>query len=62
MLRCMSPVLAQSGHPSALSQCLLLEVKRPSDIGTATELLESMALTVHLHQSFCASPLENDWV
>src|SRR6266516_3155480 len=27
-----------------------------ADIGTATELLGSTALTVDLHQSFCASP------
>jgi hypothetical protein len=31
MLHCMSPLLAQSGHSSALNQCLLLGVKRTSD-------------------------------
>jgi hypothetical protein len=30
--------------------------KTKADIGTATELLGSTALTVDLHQSFCASP------
>jgi hypothetical protein len=30
MLQCMSPLLAQSGHPDALNQCPLLGVKRSS--------------------------------
>jgi hypothetical protein len=28
LLKCMSPLLAQSGHPDALNQCQLLGVKR----------------------------------
>ena len=28
MLQCMSPLLAQSGHPSVVRQCPLLGVKR----------------------------------
>ena len=30
LLHCMSPLLAQSGHPDALNQCPLLGVKRTS--------------------------------
>jgi hypothetical protein len=30
LLRCMSPLLAQSGHPNAVNQCPLLGVKRTS--------------------------------
>jgi hypothetical protein len=31
VLRCMSPLLAQSGHPGARGQCLLSGVKRTSE-------------------------------
>ena len=30
LLQCMSPLLAQSGHPNTLNQCLLSGVKRTS--------------------------------
>src|SRR5262249_52024556 len=32
MLQCMSPLLAQSGHPKSLNQCPLLGVKRTSQM------------------------------
>jgi hypothetical protein len=33
LLHCMSPLLAQSGHPTVVRQCPLLEVKRTSMVG-----------------------------